>query len=72
MHAQLHTACFSLKPQDCSEACPFDPRLQGILADAVSPWPTLDCGPRSLSPAAVRQAWVASLAPVFDKPQHSH
>lgn len=48
------------------------PRLQGILADAVSQWPTLDCGPCSLSPAAVRQAWVASLAPVFDKPQHSH
>lgn len=47
------------------------PHWQEILADAVSQWPTLDCGPCNPSPAAVCQAW-AALAPVFDKPQHSH
>lgn len=29
VHVQAHTAGFSLNPQDCSEACSFDPPLAG-------------------------------------------
>lgn len=69
MAAQAHTACLSLMPQRPAHLIPHK---QGILADAFSQWPTLDRGPCTLFPAAVGEAWMAVLAPVYDKPRHSH
>lgn len=68
VHAQAHTACFSLKPWDWSEAFTFDPPPAGN-----SSWCCLPKAHTWLwALRSFPSCYTAALAPVFDKPQHSH